>query len=80
MTASDPIELRLVDGSVIELARDDAQRVADRLLRSGTLDGALSLAAQLADRLRAGSLLGRRPIELLRREERALRSVLDPAR
>lgn len=76
MTTNDPIELHLADGSTLSLPRDEALRLTEKLHDASSLDGALSLAAQLADRLKATSLLGRTPIELLRREERALRSVL----
>ena len=76
MTTADLIQIRLADGSVLSLARDEARDLADRLNDAASLDGALSLAVQISEQLKQAIGLGRGPIDLLRREERALRSVL----
>lgn len=76
MMTADFIQIRLADGTVLRLPRDEARELADKLNEAASLDGALSLAIQIAEQLKQATGLGGGPIDLLRREERALRSVL----
>jgi hypothetical protein len=70
------IRLRLGSGETVFLARGEVDALLDKLRDADSLEGAISLTAHLKSQL-GNPILAGQSIELLAREENALRAVFD---